>query len=183
MWATWWDRTLKLMCGWEPFELINCEIHEIEQWIMDIGQWAMGIHSIHSLNITVSFFDVTGWGKVVATYAAADAQDQLKSCSWQMAGWVPCYWWPCPRWPVARGIWFTNAEFWPPQQDAQYIQLEYRVSNNLVARNSLNFYSSRTCCCTRRPPESMVDLNSKWQAIPEGCANKPLGRCWGDPEP
>ena len=34
------DGTLKLMCGWEPFELINCEIHEIEQWIMDIGQWA-----------------------------------------------------------------------------------------------------------------------------------------------
>ena len=48
------------MCGWEPFELINCEIHEIERWIMDIGQWAMGIHSLHSLNITVSFFDVTG---------------------------------------------------------------------------------------------------------------------------
>ena len=78
-------------------------------WTMDNGHRAMGIHSLHSLNITVSFFDVTGWGKVVVTYAAADAQDQLKSCSWQMAGWVPCYWWPCPRWPGVFDLQMLNS--------------------------------------------------------------------------
>ena len=179
MWATWWDFEVDVRLGtiWAD------KLWNSWNWTMDNGHRAMG--NGHTFNTLFEHHCVflrcdrmrKSSCNICCSWCSGSTQKLLLT-NGRMGSLLLM-----ALSKVARGIWFTNAEFWPPQQDAQYIQLEYRVSNNLVARNSLNFYSSRTCCCTRRPPESMVDLNSKWQAIPEGCANKPLGRCWGDPEP
>ena len=106
------------------------------------------IHSLHSnLYILRSFFDVTEWlrRKEIMMFAAMIARNHFKATynvhsNWKLAG------------PLQRLTHVENMVTLHTQSKCNW-SITFQKDFLLVARNSLNFYPCRACCCTWGPPE------------------------------